>query len=513
MNPFSGKAKCAARAAATLVAMASLLLAVGCGFGGGGNGGGGGGGGNQGFSNASLKGQYAFTLRGIGTPDNINSFFFVEAGVFTADGNGQLTSITDDFIEDFQAALNIQATGTYKINKDGSGDVQFDFSNGTSALYRITFSDSSHFYMEEDDGFNTSGGSGEKQDTSAFASVPSGTFVFQTHDLVAGSAKVGVTTWSGGVISGTGDVLIGGTLISPVTISGTAQAPATATGRGTVTITDDTGTSHYAYYVVNSRKIRFLNTDAASSLGIGQAEAQTGGPFSAASLNGTYVFGSAGETTNVAGIHSSGLFTTDSIGNVTSGSFDTVQDGTPVTNISLNAGSTYSVDATGRAVVTLNLSTGITNQKVMYLISPSRAYFLVNDPINVEDGTLDKQVGSPFSNSSMKGQYAFVMDGFDANQQLPYRDRVGTWTPDGSGAVSTSYVASGFLPSSPPVGSATLNNLSGTYLVAANGRATSTINGLSDNLVLYMVSGNSGYMLQADTGVDIGGAFTVQTGP
>ena len=510
MNPLSIFPKHAMRALLILVAAGTLIVAAGCG-GGNNNGGGGGGGGNNGnFSNASLNGHYAFTLRGIGTPDNVNSFFFVEGGVFTADGNGNLTSITDDFVEDFQCTFNLPATGSYKINKDGSGDLQFNFGNSTSALYRITFGDSSHFYMEEDDGFNTSGGSGEKQDPTAFASIPSGTFVLQTHDLAAGSSKVGVTTWTGGTITGTGDALVGGAL-SSVTISGTAQAPATATGRGTVTITDDTGTSNYAYYVVNASKIRLFNTDFSSSLGIGTAEKQTGGPFSAASLNGPYVFGSAGETSNVAGIHSVGLFTADGAGHVTDGSFDFVQDGSPVTDITLNSGSAYIVDATsGRAKVDLNLSTGTTNEKVMYLVSPSRALFLVNDPINVEDGTADKQAGSAFSNSSMSGQYAFVMDGFDANAQLPYRDRVGTWTPNGSGTVSTSYVASGFLPSSPPAGSATANTLSGTYSVGTNGRTTSTVNNLSNNLIFYMVSGNSGYMLQADTGVDIGGAFAKQ---
>lgn len=508
MNPLSIFPKQAVRVLVTLVAVGTLIVAAGCGSSGNNNGGGGGGS-NRGFTNASLKGQYAFTLRGIGTPDNVNSFFFVEGGVFTADGNGNLTAITDDFVQNFQA-FSDNITGVYSINQDGSGNVQFNFPSGTSALYRITLSDTGHFYMEEADTFATSGGSGEKQDTAAFAVVPSGTFVLQTHDLVAGSSKVGVTTWSGGAISGTGDVLLGGVL-SSVTISGTAQPPATATGRGTVTITDDTGTSHYAYYVVNSTKIRFLNTDALSSLGIGQAEKQTGGPFSAASLNGTYVFGSAGETTNVDGIHSVGLFTADGGGNVTDGSFDFVQDGSPVTGITLNSGSTYIVDASsGRTKVNLNLSTATTNEKVMYLVSPSRAYFLVNDPTNVEDGTADKQEGSPFSNSSMSGQYAFVMDGFDANAQLPYRDRVGTWTPNGSGSVVTSYIASGFLPSSPPAGSATSNTLSGTYSVSANGRTTSTVNNLSSNLIFYMVSGSSGYILQADTGVDIGGAFTKQ---
>src|SRR6266496_638684 len=230
MNPFlSAVKKTAMRLAAALAVAGTLIFAAGCGssF----NSGGGGGGGNQGFSNASLNGHYAFTLRGVGTPDLRNTFFFVEGGVFTADGNGNLTAITDDFIENLTPGLNNQATGFYSINKDGSGDLQFNFSNAP-AQYHITLRDESHFYMEEDEGFNTSSGSGEKQDTTKFAAVPSGAFVLQTHDLLSVNSKVGITTWTAGKISGTGDVLSGGTLFSPVTISGTAQPPGTANGRG-----------------------------------------------------------------------------------------------------------------------------------------------------------------------------------------------------------------------------------------------------------------------------------------
>jgi hypothetical protein len=381
MSPFSGRAKCAARAALVLAAIAILLLATGCGSSSN-NGGGGGGGGNQNFSKASLKGQYAFTLRGVGTPDQINPFLFVEGGVFTADGNGTLTTITDDFIENSTAGLNIQATGTYFVNPDGSGELTFTFGPGNTAKYRITLSDDSHFYMVEDEGFNTSAGTGEKQDTAAFASVPSGTFVLQTHDLGSSgflnNSKVGVTSWTAGNILGTGDVLIGGTL-SSVTITGTAQAPSSTTGRGSATITDDTGTSHYVYYVVNSGKLRFLNVDALTSLGLGVAEAQAAGPFSAASFSGSYVFGSAGETNNVDGIHTVGRIQSDGAGNITDGSFDFVQDGNAVTGVTLNAGSpsTYLVNGvTGRVDVTLNLSNALSNNKVMYLVSPSRALFL-----------------------------------------------------------------------------------------------------------------------------------------
>jgi len=508
MNPLTTSSKCI-RVVAALVAVGTLVFAAGCG---GGNDNGGGGGNPGGFSNASLKGQYAFTLRGVSSPDGSNSFFFVEGGVFTADGNGNITAGTDDFVE-AQQGFSDQITGAYQINTDGSGDIQFNFPAGGASIYHITFSDVSHFSMEEADGFATSGGSGEKQDTSAFSAVSSGTFVYQARDLAAGSAKVGQIALNGGNITGTGDVLVGGVLVTPVTISGAAQAPDVTTGRGTVTITDDTGTNDYVYYIVSARKIRLFNIDALTSLSIGQAETQTGAPFSVASLNGTYVFGSAGDNLPVHRIHSVGLFAADGAGNVTSGSFDMEQDGTPLTGLSLAStpASAYSVDASsGRAAVTLNLSNATTNRKVMYLVSPSRAYFLVNDPVNVEDGTLDKQSGS-FSNSTMKGQYSLFMDGFDANATFPYRDRVGTWfSPDGTGTVRTDYRASGFTPVFPPGGSVTDNSLSGTYSVDANGRTTANINTLSSNLIFYMVSANSGYLLQADNGVDIGGAITIQ---
>lgn len=512
MKPLSKRAKCLARATLILVAMAALLLATACGSGNGSIGGGGGGG-NQGFSNSSLNGQYAFTVKGVGSSDGFTTSFFVEGGVFTADGNGHLTAIIDDFVDEFTPVLNTQPTGTYFVNTDGSGQLSFDFGGGNIFKYRVTLSDTSHFQMEEADFFNTSAGSGEKQDTSAFSSVPAGTFVLQNHDLFQGSARVGVSTWAAGAIVGTGDVLSGHTL-SPVNITGTAQAPSTATGRGTVTIIDDLGTSHYVYYVVNSRKLRLLNTDAAISLEIGQLEAQTGTPFSAASLNGNYVFGSAGENGNVAaGIHSVGLFTADGTGGVTAGSFDFVENGTPFTAVSLNAGSSYTVAANGRVDVKLNLSTGLTNEKVMYMVSPARAFFLVNDAINVEDGTLDKQSGT-FSNSSFNGQASFFMDGFDSFDGVNgvFKDRVGTLTPDGSGSIRTNYRTSVFDPNL-VFGDVNDFTFSGTYAVNGSGVATTQFPGFTNNLIFYLSSQNTGYFLQADTGVDLGGAFTKQTAP
>src|SRR5579862_7981687 len=45
------------------------------------------------FGNSSMKGNYTFHLYGVDTTGNQ----YAEAGVFVADGNGNITSGTDDF--------------------------------------------------------------------------------------------------------------------------------------------------------------------------------------------------------------------------------------------------------------------------------------------------------------------------------------------------------------------------------------------------------------------------------
>ena len=51
------------------------------------------------FSNASLNGQYVYQIEGFDFTTNLSGVPYREAGVFTADGNGDITSATDDFSE------------------------------------------------------------------------------------------------------------------------------------------------------------------------------------------------------------------------------------------------------------------------------------------------------------------------------------------------------------------------------------------------------------------------------
>ncbi len=528
MNPFSGRSKCAARAAFVMVAITTLLFAAGCGFGfgGGGNGGGGGGGGqllNGNYSNTSLKGQYLFSLTGVGVNQTVTgSDFFSEAGVFTADGNGNLNILDDDFNQSGQLfPLNGTATGTYHINKDGTGFLIFNYS--VRVNYQITLIDDTHFYLTEQDTFATGSGSGEKQDTSGFGSIPSGTFAFKMHNLGT-TARVGAIGISAGNIAGFEDLLVAGSTIQaqnpPTPITGLIETPPDANGRGQFNVD---GVLLY-YYVVSSApssgKFRFLSRT--GSLHTGQAEVQTGGPYSNATLaaNTSYVFGGSGETGSVfGGVHSAGVFTSDGNQHITAGVFDYTQDGSVFSNQMLqttNAG-TYSVDpTTGRVILNLNPQSGLANQKILWLVSPTRAYFVANNASTVEDGAVTLQQGSPFSNSNLNGQAALFMDGFDT----AFKDRSGALLPGGSGSLKWSSLADSFdVNANGGIGSGTLSSqlfTTGTYQVSSNGRVTVTVKNLNNSTdsstVFYLTSANSGFMVQEDQQVNIGGAFAAQSG-
>ena len=454
---------------------------------------------NQGsgnFSNASLKGQYAYQLTGVDTAAN-----FREAGVFTADGNGNITGGTDDFSEGTTITSG-SSTGAYTISNDGTGVLAISISDGRALQLAVTLVNSSRVYLMVTQTFDFANGAGiaELQDPAAFAVPPSGTFTFRNHNVSTAqgsSATVGVFTVSGGTVSGSEDVNRAGVLSSP-TFTGSFNSPDTS-GRGTGTFTDNSNvTSTFIYYVVDTNNLRFFSTNNGAP-GLGRAETQTGAPFANTSLAGSYAFGSSGDDNfSVAGAKTVGRFTAGGDGTISAGAYDSVEDGTVSTNISFTG--TYSMASNGRATVTLNPSTG-TIQQIVWMVSPSRAFSLTSDPNKVEDGTLDLQQAITFSNSTMKGQFAILMDGFDP---FDFVDRVGTLQWDGAGSLTLDEFINRSGTTQTP------GFISGTYSVASNGRASGAINGLSNNLVFYLISGSDAYILQNDTGTEIDGVMSKQ---
>ena len=264
------------------------------------------------------------------------------------------------------------------------------------------------------------------------------------------------------------------------------------------------GSHTYDYFVIDASDFLLYETDNLNaSPGMGQAAAQqipTGG-FTNASFNGSYAFGSRGDTTasGAGGVNSVGQITATGDGNISGGSFDWVQDGSPQLGQTI-AATTYTLASSGRVTTTLSPSAAATISDVLYMISPTRAFLLVvSDPARVEDGTTDLQSGT-FSNSTFSGQYAFVMGG--AVSAVPL-DRTGTIQSDGNGNLGwAEQVNSG--------GSGNGACLTGTYSASSNGRVTASVSSLSSSLVFYLISGNQAYALQGDAGAQESGGMVLQ---
>ncbi len=459
------------------------------------------------YSNASLTGSYVYHLSGI---DDSTGAPYENSGVFVADGQGHITGGVDDATEEGTGtSLGNAITGTYKISANGTGTITLNGSAFTSTNWEVALASSSTAYLVEADALNASG-TAELQSAPAAGAAPTGTFVFnmKTTSAQGSVATVGQFNVSAGVFqSGAVDVNQSGTITSPALTNFTFNAPI-ANGRGTGSLSESSGTVlAFNYYIVDANTVRLLATDSTANLGgHGRAEMQSGAPFSASSFSGSYVFTAIGDdNSGTDAVNTVGQFTASG-GTISSGAYDRVEDGTPVSNAAITAG-TYQVTSNGRVTATFTSSTG-TVSKIFWMVNPSTAFFVTaSDPTDAsltEAGTANLQQTSAFSNSSIDGQFAFMMDGFNPSALV---DRVATLQWDGKGNLSLNeFVNDSGTGNAPGV-------LTGTYSVAANGRATGTINSLSANsndLVFYMISNTSGYVLQEDSATELIGRISQQ---
>lgn len=449
------------------------------------------------FSDASLKGQYTYYLTGTIVASGTK---FSEAGVFTADGHENLSRGIDDLNQsNGQSQFAIQTFGNYAINKNGIGTVTLNRlppGQGTITL-AVTMITASQIYLVGADGLTNSFGVATRQGSSTFAS-PSGAFAFHLHsNRPAGVATIGAITVDGGqVTGGSEDQNLGGAVKS-LTLTGGTFDPPDSTGRGTGSLIDsDLSTLRFFYYVIDANTINFLPQDS-NVIGVGRVEKQSG-TFTNGSLFGDYAFGSRGDTA-LDGVRTVGRFYSDGAGNLSFGAFDSVRDGATARG-TFNTGTYTTMSPDGRTAVVLNSSSG-TILEVFRMVSAQRAFFLINDGTKVEDGTMDAQTVNTFSNSTINGQFSFVMDGLDLNGLVDY---IGTAGWSGTGKLSLTQVANrqGVVKSP--------TSLSGSYSVASNGRVAAKVDGISGALVFYLISGSDGYLLQSDPFAEVDGSMRLQ---
>ena len=454
------------------------------------------------FSNGSLNGSYVYQIHGttVSSP-------YRELGVFTADGQGHITSGTDDF--DAGALSSNSTTGSYQINSDGTGFIGLNSTGlgqqaGSAQItLAITLVSSSKVNLIEADAFANAAGVAELQ-TSTIA--PTGIFVFRSHQIAFNSSQspiseVGAINVASGAVTGNLDQNLGGTS-NQLTVSGSLGNPSAA-GRGTASFTDSANaTTNFVYYVVSNGKFVSMITTP-GNVGSGSGEAQSGAVTNG--LSGNFALGSRGDI----GITYDAVATvgqmTLAAGNIGSGTIESMQVGVYSQPLNITGTATPTPLTNGRVAITYTSSAG-TVQQTFWLVSPSRAFFLTNDPNKVEDGTADLQTVGSFGTSTISGQYSMVMDGVDFGT-LQFLSRIGAMRFDGAGKLTLSELANS---SNSGSGAISPGALSGTYQVSANGRVTVPIGGGTLDIVMYAISGSDAYALQVDVGTNTSGMVNLQ---
>jgi hypothetical protein len=453
------------------------------------------------YSNASLNGSYVYEIHGF----DVNFNPYREVGVFTADGNGNITGGMDD--SSF-SANGSQVTGTYTVGKDGTGFIAANTSLGP-INFAITLASTSQLQLIEADNFANARGTAELQVPGAIAGTLSGTYIFHLHQEISApnapnlvpAAEVGNFIISSGAATGVMDESEFGTPASTTNITANFNAPV-AMGRGTGTLlnANTNFTTDFVYYIVDANRFVILVTNS-GAVGSGSAELQSGNVGNG--LSGNFAFGSRGDDSiTFAGVATVGQFSATS--GAISGTEDISQDGT-ASNVSIS--SCYSASANGRVVVTDAPSGTCTSTvtQILWMVSPSRAFFINTGTSTVEDGTADLQTAQNFALSTFTQQYSLAMDGVDGSPE--FLSRVGALQFDGKGNLKLNEVvnASG---SGGGVNSPGL--LGGSYTVSANGRIVGTFSGSGLNLVMYAVSGSQVYALQTDPGATTSGQVLLQ---
>jgi hypothetical protein len=379
---------------------------------------------NPAVTAVTLTGPYTFYLNGFdaaGVPYGI-------AGNVVFDGAGNITGGEQDYFDTntgniFSADAIKPASGAVSIGANNHGSITITPTAAPVETLSVTAVNASHVLITEFDANATSTGSLDLQ--TAPSSVPTGGNAFTFFSFEAATAAGGVVTSDGVSMftAGEGDQDFEGLLAIDAPFTGSFTAP-DAFGRGTLILIDpQDGALPFAYYVVGPEVFRLVSTSGFSATGAMYGQGSASPNFSPDSLNGSFVFGEAGEEDSGPGIWAAaGQFTTDpGSGKFTAGAADVNEgDGMPVTAGDLT-GATYMVKADGYGGIALTGNTTDTLANFgVYIVDPTLNITDPNNPAGAGGALLADLDTNTFgvgivvpqtSGASFTGDYAFTQDG------------------------------------------------------------------------------------------------------
>lgn len=372
------------------------------------------------FSNASLKGSYAYMMVGTDASNNIGAPI-ARIGSFTADGNGNITAALEDVMDNGTASQAVQFTGgNYSIGANGKGTLAL-VSAGSGLQLTIVLNSSSQGVMIQTDLNDTSSGSFILQSPSTFATAITGPYVFDVSGIDTSGAPISIVgqiqtsnTGSGtGTVSGgifdedDGASTTGPSGARPFTTAGSytldTNGNGTTFGRGTISFAG----LQFAFYLVGANQMELLEEDGVFATS-GSALQQTTAPTSVSAGGYAFLIGGSGVLGSMGPVARGGRFTTDTGGNLTSISVDDNNDGHTSTTTMFTSPS-FAIDGsnpgTGRATVMFTAQ-GQTNPftAVIYFASATAGFIQDNSVGIIGDGTILAQAG-PYTNSGLAGNY------------------------------------------------------------------------------------------------------------
>ncbi len=218
------------------------------------------------FSNASVSGQYAFTLGGsAGGP-------FAAGGVFSADGAGAITSGVQDINRNGGVGQNISLSGSYSVAPNGRGTFTINSNAGTAHF--VVYPSSGGLLMLQTDSSTTASGTAFRQPLTGFAP----TTIQGNYGMILSGFNNSGEIDAIAQVSADGNGRMTGAI--DINNNGLAQDFALVTtysvganGRGTATLRSSFGTQNIAFYVVSGTQVLFVEVDS-SQVGLGVFEHQ-----------------------------------------------------------------------------------------------------------------------------------------------------------------------------------------------------------------------------------------------
>jgi hypothetical protein len=353
------------------------------------------------FSSGGLAGIYSFNFSGLslaGTPQS-------EVGEFSANGHGTISagsSSTPGRIDTNNGGpQTLSASTTYTFSRNGHGAATI----GSSVFSFYVVSSSRAKFIETDASAILVGDASAQQTSSCNwgDNALNGTITFETAGTISGAGITDLVSFTadgvGGVTAASIDQNSGGTVTTPGSPLGGSYS-IDPCGRGTLNIPATSPIHSYVFYMTSAANA-VIQEITSGVVAHGMMVQPQAGPFTAASLSGSYALHLAGsnamsattgnEEDLVGQLTTSGATTSQS-GSVTAGSVDinnNASDLGATQTVSPEAG-TYTVATSGnRATMTLTSPQNL----VLYIVSPTQAFAMVgNDNTGVVAiGSLFKQ--------------------------------------------------------------------------------------------------------------------------